>query len=50
MSISFSGIRRRLPPEGISPRYYVILNLCLLKAFGIDRLDTTPGSSRLPLR
>ncbi len=43
MSIFFSGIRRRLPPEGIAPRNCVILNLCLLKAFKIDRLDTTPG-------
>ncbi|MBP8695079.1 MAG: LysR family transcriptional regulator [Syntrophobacterales bacterium] len=44
------GLRRRRPREGIAPGNNVILNLCLLKGFEIDRLDTTPGWRCLPLR
>ncbi len=50
MSITFSGIRLRRPREEIAPGNYVILNLCLLKTFEIDRLDTTPGRRCHPLR
>ena len=50
MSITFSGIRHRLPPEGIAPGNYAISNLCLLKAFRIDRLDTTMGCCGLSLQ